>query len=1191
LPATSAAAFTGATRVDQGALLLAPGATLGGLVAINAGGIAGGAGTLTGAVTVAASGVLQAGGLATGGTLTLGGPLDLAGAATVNFTLFAASNDQLHVADTVTTTAQNIVAITTAEAVQSGTYYLGNATALAAITNIKLNGVLLDPSLRETGDLADLSGTLAFTYGADTSRYMRWTAASGTWDGAFDNWADYDGGISAPVAGKTKFQNADTVSIASTASGTIAIAAPVIVSDLFVDTASGTLALSGATLTAATTVNGALIAAPAARLVKTGPGTLHLANAADTFTGGIELHAGALAFSSTAQLAAAPGAPAPLAIAPAAGDTVTLRPLADLTLANPITLAPAVGAAAPVGTALRAVRPAASPAPADTATLALEIPAAARVTLTSTISGTGLIAKIGPGALVYSNPAFPAGTAADIATRLDAGVLELRDIAAPADFAHTFILNGGWLDLSANPSAFTDTDATAANDWASLTLVAGDGDASNTSRVIGANDKLTLGAGKIPYRIGGDTDAENGLYVVINATGGTTTFTQENTYAGRTLIESGALSVAADNQLGDTTLARAVILAGGTLQIRSSLDTARRLELTDSGGALDIAAGATATLAGSAPASTTPPATPPTLEKTGPGTLVLSAALAHGGPALVTAGTLRAPGAFLPRETRLADATTLDFAQAADAAFTGTVAAAGATGGLVLKTGPAALTLGAGTDLSAREIVVQTGTLALGNGSAVTARELTLQSGALVLNPAATLALANRLSIAPGAALRGSGLVTAPTVVNRGEIRVGRAAGAATHGTLTIAGDYEGDGGAVHLAVGTLGASGVQADKLVINGQATGATAVHFTQPDGPQPALPSGYGLPDDLISFANATHGAFTQSVDSDDIIFGATEYVWKQDASGNGRWDASTVSEARAATGADAAALLAGKAAAGSLASRLAALRLAGDTGAGPAFWVDGLHRHDRLRDPLYKDATSTLYGVQLGADLRHAKDGHALALGAFYDHAQSRFEQTGDTTTARAENNAGGIYAMAQAGPFHLELLARASSETYRVAATGDPEFRVKGRGFLQSVSAGCTLSATRDWHIEPQFSLSRQRIALDTVTSPAEITYRFDDTKSLEARAAVQIWQDYKRKNGLLVRPRLRLAWLHDFDADSSFTANGERFSTTLGGSACQIDAALDLQLTRRIDATVAAAYLLGSKMESYTATLGLAWHW
>ncbi len=1200
LPAAGAASFAGATLIESGVLWLAPGATLAGAVTVAPGATAAGAGVFSGNVSVAPGGVLQAGGLSAGGTLTIGGTLALAGNATVSLNIFNGSNDRLVLSAgtaALAAAATNIVSIT--GDIQSGTYLLGNAVQLAdAGATLKINGAVVDPSLRFTAGLGKTAAgdTLTFAYGADDSRYMDWTAASGTalWDTGLDNWADYDGGASVPVAGKTKFQNRDTVRIATAAGGTITLAAAAIVSDLVVETSSGTLALAGESITAAATVNGTLIAAPTARLVKTGLGALRLANTANTFAGGVSLRAGALEFSTAAQLGA--GA-AEITAAPAVGDTVTLRPLADLTLANPLILAAAASASLP-GSA-RVPRadeegrsaprqtadgetPSASPrdagAPqaalgqrgtgilpvvaAATPALALDIPAAARVTLTGAISGTGLVAKTGPGALVYSNPAL----APDVATRLDAGVLELRDIAAPSSFAHTFILNGGWLDLSANPAAFTGTDATAANDWTALTLATAAG-AATSGGVIGAADQITLGAGEVGFRIGGDTDAENGLYVVIRAAGpaagGTTIFTRQNTYAGRTLIESGALSVSADNQLGDPALARAVVLAGGTLAARASFNSARRLEITDAGGAVDIAENATVALAGSWNAGG-PPATPPILEKRGPGTLVLSGSLAHAGPTLVTAGTLRAPAEFLPGETRLADAA-LEFAQIADATFTGTI-----TGdGLILKTGPAALTLASAAGVAARELVIQ--------------------SGALALNPAATLSLADRLRIAPGATLRGAGLVTTATLVNHGEIRVGRAAGAATHGTLAIAGNYEG-GGTVHLAVGTLGPSGIQADKLAITGNATGATVIHFTQPDGPQPALPTGYGLPDALVSFASAAPGAFTQSADS-SIVFGATEYIWQQTASDGGRWRATTISEATAATGADAAALLAGKAAAGSLASRLAALRLAGDTGAGPAFWIDGLHRHDRLRDSIYKDATSTLYGVQLGADYRRAKDGRALALGAFYDHAQSTFDQPGTRATARAENDAGGVFGMVQAGPFHLELLARASSETYRVTAAGDPEFRVKGRGFLQSVSAGCAIAATREWHIEPQLSLTRQRVDLDPATSPAGITYRFDDTKSMEARAAIQLWQDHTRRNGLVIRPSLRLAWLYDFNGDSAFTANGERFATTLGGSACQLDATLDLQLTRRLAATAAAAYLFGSKLESYTATLGLAWHW
>jgi autotransporter-associated beta strand protein/predicted outer membrane repeat protein len=1150
LPAANASAFTGAIRVDAGSLLLAPGATLGGSVTIGAGAIAGGAGALAGNVTVASGGLLQAGGLNdAGATLTIGGNLTLAGAATAQFNIYPGSNDRLLLSSgtgALTAAASGIVNIV--GDIQSGTYLLGNAVKLAdAGVILKINGDTLASTLRFTGILGKTpdGGTLTFYYGADSSSYMLWNVAgSGTWDVTLDNWADYDGGVSAPVAGKTKFQNRDTVRLATTADATITLAGAVTVSDLLVENTGGTLTLAGATITTGSAINDNLIAAPSAKLTKTGDGTLLLANTANTFAGGIDLREGMLAFSTAAQLDTA-GA----GIHFTGGGT--LRALAPLTLPDTLALTGGITATLDTG--------------------------GNTVTLAGKLTGDGVLAKTGNGALIYQNLTLaPADAGAgSLATRIDSGILQLRDIADPATFAHTIILNGGWLDLSdpAGPAAaaFTGTNplTDSAGDWSALTILSTAG--GTTGGVIGANDVVTLGAGEINFAIGGPAPGENSLYVRVAAGTGTTTFTRENTYAGRTIIDSGVLAITAGNQLGDTTLARDIILNGGTLAINAGLDSARRLELTGDGGGILLAENVAASLAGSiggAPASV--------LEITGAGALTLTAPLAHAGETTISGGALCAPGEFLPGAVRLNGTAVLEIAQQTDGVFTGTLTASG-NESVITKTGPA--------------------TLALNPDSTIAAREIHVESGAFALTPAARLSASVLFRIAPGAQLCGAGtiaLASGARLFNTGEIRVGRAGGAAAHGTLTIAGDYEGSG-VLHLAVGPIGAGGVQADKFIVTGHSTGNTLVRFHQ-DSAQPALPAGYSLPDDIITFAIATPGAFMQ--DGPGLIYGGTEYNWQQISATKGIWRSGIATEADAATGADAAAFLAGKAAANALGNRLSALRFTPHT-TGVAVWADAFHRHDKLHGSIYNGATSSLHGIQAGADYRIGSDVRSLGAaiptltaGVFTDCASSDFNQPdAGHAAAAAENHAFGAYLMLQQGPWHIEILTRTSEETYRVTPVTTPGFRIKGNGALQKISAGLDTHEFRDWHLESQVSLTRQRVKLDTTASPAGITCAFDATESLEAAAALKLWQEFEWKNDLRIRPGLGGAFLYDFKGRSAFTANGQPFATNLGGAACQVDASCVIQLSRRLEADAALSYLFGSKIESYSLTLGLAHRW
>ncbi|WP_145929036.1 beta strand repeat-containing protein, partial [Termitidicoccus mucosus] len=690
-------AFAAPAAVNAGSLLLAGGAKLGGPLTVAPGATAGGAGAFTGAVTVSNAALLVGAAdnaASASGTLAIGGPLTLTGTTRVQFAIHAGgAADILNVTGAVTTaTASNIVALSFG-VIGSGTYALGNAAALAAVKNLEVNGVLVDDSLRIVSELAAASGTLLYIYGADDSRYMEWTGASGTarWNIGLANWQGYNG----DTGGKTKFQDGDTVRFTGAASASIALDSAVTVSDLLVDN-TGTLAFTGAALTADTAVNGALITGAAGKLVKNGAGALIFDNSANTFSGGVALNAGLVSISSAAQLNTA-GA----GLALASG---TLRALGALAFSDTFTLWSADG-------------PSASVPAIDTGPHA--------VTLSGGIAGTGTLAKLGAGALTLS--AATAGEnllAATAVTRVVDGAVLLRDFspAAAAATAHTFILDGGFLDLSVTPG-FNGATGTNALDWTNL-RVTGTGGA-----VIGSNDKLTLRDGDTLASIGGTTTAQQGLFVVVDAgAGGTATLTGSNNYAGRTLLQSGTLRINDNTRLGLLSLNREVRFtgSGAALEITGDGFVSNRPLALDENGVLSVAPGATTTWTGSITGAGK------TLAKAGAGTLVLtntgnSASLSYH----VAEGVLETTPAALAARAVTADAGgTLALNLATSATHTPNLTGAGA----FEKRGAGVLTLAA----------------ALGNTGAVRVAAGTLKAGAnnqfsatspLLVAPGATLDL------------------------------------------------------------------------------------------------------------------------------------------------------------------------------------------------------------------------------------------------------------------------------------------------------------------------------------------------------------------------------------------------------------------------------------------------------------------
>ncbi|WP_334319134.1 beta strand repeat-containing protein, partial [Termitidicoccus mucosus] len=409
LRATDNSSFTAPVSVTAGSLLLADGAQLGSPLTVSAGASAGGDGAFTGDITIN-NGVLLAGApFATpaGGTLNIGGALTLTGSARVDFGIHVGGlADTLNVTGAITTdTASNIVGLTFGH-IDSGTYALGNATSLADIANLEVKGFLVDSTFRANYELAASAGTLFFIHEADDSRYMEWTGASGTtrWNIAQDNWRGY----SDDTSGHLKFQDADTVRFSTTTATTIAIDAAVTVSDMLVDN-TGTLTFTGQAINASPTVTGTLVTAPGGRLVKTGEGALVLNNAANTFIGGVEINAGLLAFSNTAQLGTA-GAGIRFT------GSGTLRTLAPMTISDTLTLA---------GTGFM---PAFDTGDDD-------------VTLSSALAGTGTLAKLGAGTLVITNSNTPATIGYHIAggaLQADAAVLKTSRVTT--DTAGTLIL-------------------------------------------------------------------------------------------------------------------------------------------------------------------------------------------------------------------------------------------------------------------------------------------------------------------------------------------------------------------------------------------------------------------------------------------------------------------------------------------------------------------------------------------------------------------------------------------------------------------------------------------------------------------------------------------------------------------------------------------------------------------------------
>jgi outer membrane autotransporter protein len=455
-----------------------------------------------------------------------------------------------------------------------------------------------------------------------------------------------------------------------------------------------------------------------------------------------------------------------------------------------------------------------------------------------TISGYGDVVKQGNGTQTMSGakPFSFTGT-----TVLDAGVLQLRNIADPSQFDQTFELNGGWLDLS--DSTF-DSSGQNVNDWAKLHVT--DGTEASQGGIIGSSDKITLGG-----NTGDTTEAaqiDDGVFVVKTGTN-TTTLTGMNTYAGNTRILGGTLKVANDANLGSTAYEREVVLDGGNLEIGTggTFASSRQLQLQVAGAVrVDGTSASSATLGSIAGSGQT-------FTKTGGGTLTFT----NGG----SVGQVIASVGALDLRSAKVDATTLsDSGQPAIEQAAGTtVSLEGATvvsqGDAIVANGTSTLNLSGNTQVTAGgatyRVTSGTGTLnasgesllgnvlqADGSGSAL-AVNLTNHSS-YTGTPSLTAGATATLSIDGSSAWTMTGDTELAGVTNDGAITFGAASPTATLAkaqvaspfiALTVNGNYQGSG-VLNLRT-ELNEGGVLAnqhtDRLIVTGNVSGQRTLSLT--------------------------------------------------------------------------------------------------------------------------------------------------------------------------------------------------------------------------------------------------------------------------------------------------------------------------------------------------------------------------
>lgn len=917
---TGANSYTGATNVAGGTLLInGDQSAATGLTSVATGAMLGGTGTIGGDVNIAA-GATIAPGVAAPGALTINGNLALASGSRLGFEFGRANdvggplNDVVNVGGNLVLGGTLDVAVPAGGAFDIGLYrvinYAGSLTnnglalgAMPAGANVQVQtAVAGEVNLINTG-----SATLNFWDGAAGPKFDgAVNGGDGVWQNSLgnDHWADIGGAVNAGYADGAFAIFSGTAGTVTVDNGLGAVSAS------GMQFAAGGYRITGDTLTLGgaqavirvgdgsaggaayvATIDSALTGA--AELIKTDAGTLVLTGA-NSYAGGTSINGGTLQVGSDANLGAAGGA--------IRFDGGTLHTTASFTSTRGVELIGTGGLRTDAGTTLTlagALSGAGSFTKGGTGTLVLDGSGAfggatvaggtmfvngnyaaasgtTDVLSGATLGGVGALggnvvigngATLAPGAGSAGTLTIGGNLSLAATSQLDfefgeAGVVggALNDLVnVGGNLVLDGVLNvgvpaGGAFDVGVYRmfnygGALTDNGVTLGTLPAGANAVVQTSVAGQVNLVNSAGLALNFWDGAVGPKNNGAINGGTGVW---QASGGNDNWTGEDGavnagYADGAFAIFGGTggTVTVDNSLG------AVSVVGMQFAANNYVIGGSDIALTDPTATIRVGDGSVAGAGFTATINSVLGGTAQ-LVKSDAGTLVLGGANSYTGGTMIAGGTLR-----ISNDANLGaaggdvtlDGGTLETSASLSSARDIVVASGGTIGAAVdtvftyngLFSGSGTLTKnGAGT------LLVTADNGGFGGSTAVAGGTLAVQGS---LGGAVTVGQAGRLE--------GSGRVG--SIVNAGVVAPGRSIG-----TLTVAGDYRGNGGVLEIEA-ELGGDASAADRLVVNGATSGNTRVTVINRGGLGAQTVEGIKI----VDVAGASDGSFT--LDGDYLFDG--------------------------------------------------------------------------------------------------------------------------------------------------------------------------------------------------------------------------------------------------------------------------------------------------------------------------------
>ncbi|KKX33367.1 autotransporter outer membrane beta-barrel domain-containing protein [Rhizobium sp. LC145] len=590
--------------------------------------------------------------------------------------------------------------------------------------------------------------------------------------------------------------------------------------------------------------------------------------------------------------------------------------------------------------------------------------------------------------------------------------------------------------------------------------------------------------------------------------------------------------------------------------------------------------------------------------------------------------------------------------------FTTTISQGTTGDGKLTKVGAGTLEL-TGDNAHTGGTSVQVGTLALGDASGAAAAlsgggAVDIASGATLggygnitgdLVNSGTFAVANALSTfssGPNGNFTVNGNVT-----NNGLVQIG---GTGIGNSLTVSGDYAGNGGTVGLNT-YLGTDGSPSDKLIIDGgTASGTSGLQITNVGG-SGALTQGNGiLVVEAVNGGSTDSGAFSLAGPAAAGAYDYYLYKGSVDGGSTDNWylrntvSSSVLSEPAPGTpslpiampgspsptpptpGATPvvgdviplyrpevptysvippAAREAALATLGTFHERRGeqSVLAPGDDLSAAWFRGFGQSTEQSWSGTVSPSIDGSTWGIQAGFDIlrRESGDGHSDTAGVFLGYAGLSADVRGqalgwnNVKTGKIDVDATSLGAYwTHIGPSGWYLDGVIMGTWYGGSASSDRGFDVDidGHGFTASLEGGYPIAITDNWVLEPQAQIIWQSLSLDDQRD-AFSPVSFDSDNAWTGRIGARLQGNYQTDQGLL-QPYLKANIWHGFKTSDTIRFDTDAITTEGESTSLELGAGLVYALTENVSAFAAVDYTFdigGERKRAFEGNIGLRVRW